>query len=187
MRSLHDPQGRWAWQEERLWPLLQHWPLGGPWNPTQKMAHYPEKPISAPDPRPLSTDIQTQARSFPGRRPGPACTQVSTSLCTQNMVSCQYSPCRKQAVLSKHNQRRQAWKFKVFILQICLTVCDRMDCSPSASSVHGILQARILDSVAIPFSRGSSQFRDEPNSLALHADSLPSKPPGKIPDKTEFG
>ena len=41
-------------------------------------------------------------------------------------------------------------------LQLCLTLCDLMDCSPPAFSVHGILQARILEWVAIPFSRGSS-------------------------------
>ena len=40
------------------------------------------------------------------------------------------------------------------------TLCDPMDCSPLGSSVHGILQARILKWVAIPFSRGSSQPRD---------------------------
>ena len=39
--------------------------------------------------------------------------------------------------------------------------CDPMDCSPPGSSVHGILQARILEWVAIPFSRGSSQPRDQ--------------------------
>ena len=44
--------------------------------------------------------------------------------------------------------------------QSCLTVCDPMDCSPLGSSVHGILQARILEWVAIPSSRGSSQPRD---------------------------
>ena len=41
-----------------------------------------------------------------------------------------------------------------------LTLCDPMDCSPSGSSVHGILQARILEWVAMIFSRGSSQPRD---------------------------
>ena len=46
------------------------------------------------------------------------------------------------------------------LLQSCLTLCDPMDCSPSGSSVHGILQARILEWVAILFSRGSSQPRD---------------------------
>ena len=39
------------------------------------------------------------------------------------------------------------------------TLCDPMDCSPAGSSVHGILQARILEWVAIPFSRGSSWLR----------------------------
>ena len=45
--------------------------------------------------------------------------------------------------------------------QTCPTVCDPMDCSPPASSVHGILQARILEWVVMPFSRGSSQLRDQ--------------------------
>ena len=42
------------------------------------------------------------------------------------------------------------------VSQSCLTLCDPMDCSLPGSSVHGILQARILEWVAIPFSRGSS-------------------------------
>ena len=46
------------------------------------------------------------------------------------------------------------------VTQSCLTLCDPMDCSPPGSSVHGILQARILECIAIPFSRGSSQPRD---------------------------
>ena len=46
------------------------------------------------------------------------------------------------------------------VTQSCLTLCDPMDCSPPGSSVHGILQAKILEWVAMPFSRGSSQPRD---------------------------
>ena len=46
------------------------------------------------------------------------------------------------------------------IAQPYLTLCDPMDCSPPGSSVHGILQARILEWVAIPFSRGSARCRD---------------------------
>ena len=45
-------------------------------------------------------------------------------------------------------------------LQSCLTLCDSMDCSPLGSSVHGILQARIVEWVAMCCSRGSSQPRD---------------------------
>ena len=45
-------------------------------------------------------------------------------------------------------------------LQLCLTLCDLRDSSPPGSSVHEILQARILEWVVMPFSRGSSQPRD---------------------------
>ena len=46
-------------------------------------------------------------------------------------------------------------------LQLCLTLCEPMDCSPPGSSVRGILQARILEWVVMPFSRGSSRHRDQ--------------------------
>ena len=46
-------------------------------------------------------------------------------------------------------------------LQSCLTLCDPMERSPLGSSVHGILQARILEWVSIPFSRISSPPRDQ--------------------------
>ena len=48
----------------------------------------------------------------------------------------------------------------MLVTQSCLTLCDPMDCSPVGSSVHGILQAKILEWVAISFSRESSQPRD---------------------------
>ena len=47
------------------------------------------------------------------------------------------------------------FEVKVLVIQSCLTLCDPMDCNPSGSLVHGILQARILEWVAIPFSRRS--------------------------------
>ena len=47
----------------------------------------------------------------------------------------------------------------MLVIQLCPTFCNPMDCSSPGSSVHGILQARILEWVAIPFSRGSSQPR----------------------------
>ena len=46
-------------------------------------------------------------------------------------------------------------------LQLCPALCDPRDCSPPGSSVHGILQARILEWIAMPSSRGSSQPRDQ--------------------------
>ena len=47
------------------------------------------------------------------------------------------------------------------LLQSCLTLCDPMDCTPPGSSVHGIHQARLLEWVALPSFRGSSQPRDQ--------------------------
>ena len=46
------------------------------------------------------------------------------------------------------------------VAQSCPTLCDPMDCSPPSYSVHGILQARLLEWVAYPFSSGSSQPRN---------------------------
>ena len=42
------------------------------------------------------------------------------------------------------------------LLQSCLTLCNYMDCGPPGSSVHGILQAKILEWLSMPFSRGPS-------------------------------
>ena len=67
------------------------------------------------------------------------------------------------------------------LLQSCLTLCDPIDCNIPGSSVHGSLQARILEWVAIPFSRGGDLPDPgiEPTSPALQAASLPWEPPGK--------
>ena len=46
------------------------------------------------------------------------------------------------------------------VAQSCLTLCDPMDCSLPGSSIHGIFQTRILEWVAISFSRRSSRPRD---------------------------
>ena len=79
-----------------------------------------------------------------------------------------------------------AWKLTTWseesesVAQSCPTVCDLVDCSPPGSSVHGILQARILEWVTIPFSKGSSQPRDQTHISCIEY-SLPSEPPGKPP------
>ena len=54
-------------------------------------------------------------------------------------------------------------------LQSCLTFCNPMDCSLPSSSVHCIFQARILEWVAMPSARGSSQSGDLPNPVNKHA------------------
>ena len=70
--------------------------------------------------------------------------------------------------------------------QSCLTLCKPMDCSPPGSSVYGILQARILEGVAFPFSRESSQPRDRTQVSCIEANSLPAEPQGK-PKNTRVG
>ena len=64
-------------------------------------------------------------------------------------------------------------------------LCDPMDCCLPGSSVHGILQARILEWVAIPFSRGSSQPRDQSQVACIVADSLLSEPPEKCTSSSQ--
>ena len=51
-------------------------------------------------------------------------------------------------------------KVKALVTQLCLTLCETMGCTPPGSSVHGILQARTVEWIAIPFSRESFQPRD---------------------------
>ena len=65
-------------------------------------------------------------------------------------------------------------KVKVKVAQSCPTLCDSMDCT-----VYGILQARRLEWVAFPFSRGSSQPRGLTQISRIQADSLPAEPQGK--------
>ena len=82
-------------------------------------------------------------------------------------VSAQYShskplgPPPPQSVLSPLHKRSLAFKVKVLVARSRPTLFDPMNCSPPRSSVHGIFQARIMEWVAIPFSRGSSRPRDQ--------------------------
>ena len=59
------------------------------------------------------------------------------------------------------------------------TLCNSMDSSLLGSSVHRIPQARLLEWIVTPFSRGLPSPGTEPTSSALAVDSLPSEPPGK--------
>ena len=65
---------------------------------------------------------------------------------------------------------------KVKVTQLCPTLPD-----PTDYTVHEILQARILEWVALPFSRGLPNPGIEPRSPTLQAESLPAEPPGKPP------
>ena len=62
-------------------------------------------------------------------------------------------------LLLTKNRKKETCLYKISLSEVtqsCPTLCDPMDCCPPGSSLHGILQARILEWVAISFSRGSS-------------------------------
>ena len=65
------------------------------------------------------------------------------------------------------------------VAQSCPTLCNSMGCSLPGSSVHGILQARVLDWMPCPPPGDLPNLGIEPMSPTLQEDSLPSKPPGK--------
>ena len=63
---------------------------------------------------------------------------------------------KEQNRTKKEQKVNTVMKEKVLVAQSCLILCDPLDSSPPGSSVHGILQARIVEWVSMPFSRGSS-------------------------------
>ena len=87
-----------------------------------------------------------------------------------------------QSMGSQLDTNQQLWTIAGFIFcfllvaQWCQTLCDPLDCSPPGSSVHGILQARIMEWVAMPSSRGSSQPR-----VSCIAGRFLTEPPGNPP------
>ena len=85
--------------------------------------------------------------------------------------------CAADSLPSEPSGKPTVGKWKL----LSLTLCDPMD-----YTVQGILQARILECEAFPFSRGSSQPMIDPRSPALQADSLPAEPQGN-PKNTGVG
>ena len=90
-----------------------------------------------------------------GKNTGDLCS-VRSSLWAhaQRQYSCLQSPKHSAETLGACGGQRK------LVAHSCLTLCDPMDCSLPGSSVCGILQARVLEWVAISFSRGSSQSRN---------------------------
>ena len=75
--------------------------------------------------------------------------------------------CRLCSFLESLGEHVFSWPLELLcvcacsVAQLCPTLCDLMGCSLSGSSVHGILQAGVVEWVAMPFSRGFPQARDE--------------------------
>ena len=89
------------------------------------------------------------------------CTNYLTSLCLCSFIHIYLIAPLWRFWNDIHKKHVAHLKVKVLVTQPCLTLCDPMDYSLPGSSVHRILQARILEWVAIHFSRGSSRPRDQ--------------------------
>ena len=77
-------------------------------------------------------------------------------------------------------------KAAVLITQSCPTLCDPMDYSLPGSSVHGILQERIMEWVVMPSAMGSSQPRDQTQASHTAGRFSPYDPPGKPQESREL-
>ena len=85
-----------------------------------------------------------------------------------NHVKHAYRMLHNKGILSRDEGYARSLFCVFSVFKLCPTLSDPMDCSLPGSSVHEIVQATILEWVAIPFFRGSSQPRIEPASLASH-------------------
>ena len=68
-----------------------------------------------------------------------------------------------------------------FVAQLCPTLCDTVDCSPAGFSVHGIVQARTVEGVAISFSKGYSDLGRPPSLATVLAGKLFTYPHTYLP------
>ena len=127
----------------------------------------------------LWTDLEQFLRLWSGKKA--KCKRVFKIPCMQERRECKKTHLylvictkyRKNKPAAKPSERR--WS--------CSVMSDPLrphGLQLPGSSAHGILQARILEWVAISFSRGSSQPRDQPGSPTLQADSLLCEPSGKL-------
>ena len=93
---------------------------------------------------------------------------------------------RKETVLRILWEKISLSKESVSVTQLYPTLCDPIDCSPPGSSVHGVLQRRVLEWVAMPSLGDHPDLGTEPRSPAMQADSLLSEPPGKLDQSREL-
>ena len=109
-------------------------------------------------------------------------TSVQTKPCTQAFTAALFTKVRRWNNPNVHLiDKHLIYLYSVKVTQSCPTLCIPTDCSPPGFSVHGILQARILEWVAFPSPGDLPNPGVEPSSSALQADSIPSEPPGKPP------
>ena len=105
--------------------------------------------------------------------------------CEVEMIKSEAAPRRKPETgkiwKKKHSQREGSEDLCMCVCSVaksCPTLCDPMDCSPPGSSVHGIFQARILEWVAMPSSRGFSPPRDQTSISCIAGGFFTTESPG---------
>ena len=105
----------------------------------------------------------------------------STSL-PQTLIYCIHwawsENCEEKRTAFIHISLFDSLNYECSVAQLCLTLCDPMDCSLPDSSVHSILQARILEWVAIPFSWISSWPRHQTQMFCIAGGFFTTAPPG---------
>ena len=123
-------------------------------------------PSSSPDSFPLAADLlgpsDTQSSWHqPGftRQVSPFLLRVTTTMCKER-PSKYWRPNFCPDRIPTYTYHTSHHESESVVAPSCLTLWDPVDCSPSGSSVHGISQARILEWIAISFSKGSSLPRD---------------------------
>ena len=137
---------------------------------------------------PLAHTVRSQGRvgSVRSGSEGPAppgqCQKDRSCSCPLQTVASHSSSCCPGAEPWKPAVKELSGCLSAQLLQSCPTPCDPVDCSSPGSSVHGILQATILEWVAMPSSGGSSHPGMKLMSPVLQGHSLLTEPPGK-PEK----
>ena len=109
-------------------------------------------------------EYQIWGQDNQGGREGTSLVVQRLRFCTHNAGGPDSIPCqrtRSHMLQLRKIPHATAKTVKVLVTQLCPTLCNPMDCSPSGSPVREILQARILEWFDISFSRGTSQPRDQ--------------------------
>ena len=157
---------------------LTRWPHGlySPWNSLGQNTEvgFPSS-VDLPDPGIKPGSPALQADSLPTELSEPVSTPI-LSMRPQGLEKVKLSvPCHPLREELELKHRRACMYAKSF--QSCPTLCDLMDYSPPGSSVHGILQARILKWVAVsePLRKSPTQMSDPISSLCLYFHPPPSK------------
>ena len=140
----------------------------------------------------ICSPMDCSMSGFPVLHPSPACNlvpsiRVFTSGGQSTGASVSFLSMDSQGwflLISLLSKGLMKWRE---VAQSCLTLCDPMDCSPPGSSVHGIFQAWILEWVAISFSRGSSQHRDQTQVSCIVGRRFTVQATRKETNNKEFG